>query len=927
VAGLSLIGRKHEIEVLDDLVSSVREQGGALVVRGEAGIGKSVLLAATSDRAKKSGMLTLRTVGVQSEAHLPFAGLHQLLRPILAGADKLPPPQRRALLTAFGVTDWAPSESFLIALAALNLLAERAVRTPLLLIVDDAQWLDSPTADVLAFVARRLESEPMMVLIAIRSGYPSPLGDAGLPELQLGALGEAAAAAILDGEASGLAPKVRARLLVEAAGNPLALVELPMALAAGQLRGGASLPTQLPLTARLEAAFAVRASELPDATRTLLLVASIDDAGVLDELFRAATAVRGSAMTAGILRPAVTARLVEVEDNALRFRHPLMRSAILQAASDAERRTAHAALAGVLSAQPDRAVWHRAAATIGPDEEVALELEAAAARAQRRGGNAVAVAALERAASLSAVPSQRARRILRAIWIGFEVGRLDLVARLVPEIEPFDLGMRDQARLTWLQEVYGGSPAGGAARVRYLVEFAERMRESGDIGLALQFLGAASVRCWAGGDQVKETRDIVTAAAEGLPISEDHPELIAILALAAPIEKGTVVIERLSRLAPQKVGDPDLLRLLGTAATAVGAYDLSGPFLAAAVAGLRTQGRLALLAQALVSQAFSAIYTGEWEIAAPAAEEAGRLARETAQPFWSSAAQIAQATVAALRGNPDLADQLAGEAEKVMLPLGIRGHLALGQIARGLAALARGAYVDGYAQLGRIFDPVDPAYHPIVRSWAIGDLVEAALYAGYRDAARAVVAELEVVAETSPASLLHAGLLYARPLLAEDDSAEALFQDALGKNTTRWPFHRARLLLAFGTWLRRQRRIAESRTPLRAARDAFDALGAIPWGERARQELRASGETSQGRTLGAWDRLSPQELQIAQMAAEGLSNREIAQQLYLSHRTVGYHLYRIFPKLGITSRSKLLSVVGGPATTASPRAAPGKSPG
>jgi len=349
--------------------------------------------------------------------------------------------------------------------------------------------------------------------------------------------------------------------------------------------------------------------------------------------------------------------------------------------------------------------------------------------------------------------------------------------------------------------------------------------------------------------------------------------------------------------------------LLGTAATAVSAFDLSGPFLGGAVAGLRRQGRLGLLAQGLVSQAFSAIHTGEWDVAVPAAAEAGRLARETAQPFWAAGAQIAEATLAALRGDPDLADKLAAEAERVMLPLGIKSNLALGQIARGLAAIGRGAYLDAYGQLVRIFEPADPAYHPIVRCWAIGDFAEAAVYTGNQDAARAVVGELEVVARISPASLLHAGLLYARPLLAEDDAAEALFQDALGKDMTRWPFHRARILLAYGAWLRRQRRIAESRTPLRAARDAFDALGAVPWGERARQELRASGETSQRRTLGAWDRLSPQELQIAQMAAEGMSNREIGQQLYLSHRTVGYHLYRIFPKLGITSRSKLKSVL------------------
>jgi len=268
-------------------------------------------------------------------------------------------------------------------------------------------------------------------------------------------------------------------------------------------------------------------------------------------------------------------------------------------------------------------------------------------------------------------------------------------------------------------------------------------------------------------------------------------------------------------------------------------------------------------------------------------------------------AQIAQATLAGLRGDEDAADALAAEAEQVILPMASNSMLTLLQLSRGLTALGGGRHSDAYEHLRRVFDPADLAYHPYVRGWAIGELAEAAVHSGHREAARTVMEELGPLADQTPSPLLHVGLLYARPLLAADQDAEPLFEAALGADLTRWPLVRARLLLAYGAWLRRQRRVAESRAPLRAAREAFDALGALPWGERARQELRASGELSGRRAPGAWDRLSPQELQIVQLAADGLSNREIGQQLYLSHRTVGTHLYRVFPKLGITSRSEL----------------------
>jgi DNA-binding CsgD family transcriptional regulator len=904
-----LVGRERELGVLDGLVDAVGDGGGALVVWGEPGIGKSALLAMASRRATDRGMQVLTATGVQSEAHLPFAGLHQLLRPIIAGAEGLPVRQRVALLAAFGMTEVAAPDRFLIALAALDLLADTAARAPLLLIVEDAQWLDRPTGDVLAFVARRLGSEPIVLLAAVRKGHASALGEAGLPELRLAGLEEAAAAALLAAHAPVLAPWVRERLLAEAAGNPLALLELPLALGSDQLRGGA-LPEWLPLTARLEHAFAARVSELPAMTRRLLLVAAVDHDGALAEVLAAAALLdqEDAAVTVERLAPAVGARLVEVDERGLRFRHPLVRSAIHQAATFPERHAAHAALARVLVDQPDRRAWHRAASTVGPDEEVAAELEEVAARAQRRGGLGVAAAALERAARLSADPAGQGNRLLRAAELEFEVGRRDLVVGLLQEAEPLHLAAVERRRMLWLREMIDPSSLGDAAKLRSMVDAAARVAADGDQDLAVNLLWRAAQRCfW--GDPGQEARNRVLAAAERLHLDDGDPRLLAILAYVAPVERGRVIIDRLSRLASDGGGDAQASGLLGTAAMVVGAFDLAAGFLAAASAGLRAQGRLGHLARLLTLQAWAAVYLADWKVAMPAAEEASQLAAETREPLWAASAQVVKAMLAALRGEREVANAHAAEAEQAVSPIGARFLLAIAQLARGLAALGVGRHDNAYQHLRRVFDPADAAYHPFIRTWAIGDLAEAAAHSGHRDAARAVLEELEPLAAQTPSSWFQAGMRHARPLLADDQDAERLFQAALDADLARWPVLRARLQLAYGAWLRRQRRVAESRAPLRAAREAFDALGAIPWGERARQELRASGEASHRHTSQAWDRLSPQELQIAQLAADGLSNREIGQQLYLSHRTVSSYLYRVFPKLGISSRSQLRAVL------------------
>jgi DNA-binding CsgD family transcriptional regulator len=911
-AAPGLLGRDPEIAVLRDVIDHARDRGAVLVLRGEAGIGKSSLIAAAVRDAADRGMLILATSGVQAEADLPFAGLHQLIRPVLSGISALPARQRTALLTAFGMADATAPDLFLVALATLDLLSDTADRAPLLLCIEDAQWLDRPTSDVLAFVARRVEAEPVTLLIAIRDGYDSALADAGARELRLRGLDDGSARALLNRHAPRLEPGIRQQVLTEAAGNPLALIELPAALKARQAgRGGTAAPV-LPLTSRLEEAFAERARDLPAAAQALLQVAAADDEADLAEVLRAAAILARLPAPENALEealdPALAAHLVEMDEGEVVFRHPLVRSAIYQRASPSERRSAHAALADVLDGHPDRQVWHRAAATLGPDEEVAADLEAAAVRARRRGAPDVAVATLERAVKMSADPAHRGSRLLDAAELAFELGRPDMVVRLAREAEEFDLRPRDQAQAMWLRESFDANDPGDPARVGQLVDSADRSAASGDVSLALRLLSVAADRClW--GDPGWPARQRIVISAEHAGAAETDPRLLAILAYAAPVERGATVIARLSGLEPAKDADPDAMRLLGRAAETVGECQLAMGFLAASVAGLREQGRLGLLTQALSDRVWATIQLADFSVAMPAAEEAGRLALETSQLSWAAGADATQAIMAAMRGDHEAADALARRTEQVALPNGASGLLAMTQYSRGMSALGPGHSAAAYSHLLRMVTPGDPAYHHLMRYWSVGEFAEAAAYSGHQAEARTIAADLEQMARQTPSPWIHACLRSADALLATDDDAEDLYEVALAADVTRYPVMRARLQLAYGRWLRRQRRNADSRAPLRAARQAFDALGLIPWGERARRELRASGEKSRPRAPTARDQLTPQELQIAQLAAEGLSNREIGEQLYLSPRTVGTHLYRIFPKLGITSRSQLHTVL------------------
>lgn len=902
-ARLPLFGRGLESERLAAFVGGTRERGGALLVRGEAGIGKSALLAEVVSLAADDGLRVVSLAGAEAEQHLPYAGLQQLVHPLRSGIDALPGPQREALRTAMGLADGATPAVYLVGLAVLNLLSEAAADKPLVLVADDAHWLDQASADVLAFVARRLESEPIVLIAALRDGVPSSLDAAG-PLLQVDRLTDEAAAALLSAVSPDLGEAMTARLLTAAAGNPLALTELP-----GTANADSLLTATLPLSVRLEQAFGVRAASLPTETRIALLVASLNDGDALAETFEAAGSALGTTVGVAVLSPAVEAGLIEIDAGKIVFRHPLMRSAIPQASDPVQRQAARLALAQTLSIEPDRAAWHLAAASTGPDEKIAASLESAADRALRRGGVAAAIAALEQAAHLSVEPDRRADRLLRAADLGVESGRRELVQRLLGEVATLDLSKQQQARATWIRSSFDDGLSEDTAGPIELARLAQSVLADGDLDLAMRILWGAGMRCfWT--EPGAEARQHLADVADDMPLDERDPRLLAISAYVAPVERGKAVAVGLMDLAGTTGGDPQVGRFLGSAALQIGAFELSARFSAGAVAGLRLQGRLGLLTRALAVHAWSSTRLGNLTVALPAAEEAARLGRETNQQFMYGLALAVQAEIAALRGDYEAATSLAAEAEQIGVAAGARPVLATVQLARGLTALGEGRYADAFADLRRIHDPADPAYQVALRCYVVAELTEAAVRSGQVAEMQDIVRDLQKAAASTTSPALHIGLRYVSAVLAEGDEVEVLFKAALDADLSGWPLERGRVQLAFGEWLRRQRRAADSRVHLRAARETFDALGVIPWSERARAELRAAGETSPRRTPDARDHLTPHELNIAQLAAEGLTNREIGQRLYLSHRTVSTHLHRIFPKLGISARGDLAAALG-----------------
>ena len=863
-----LLGRAEEQSLLTSLLDEVGDRGQALVFRGEPGIGKSRLLSVAARAARERGMTVLRRAGVQSEAHVPFAGLHQLLRPVRERVVELPPVQRDALDAAFGLTGEVAPEHYRIAMASLDLVSDVAGDAPVLLVVEDAHWLDRPTADVLAFVARRIESDPIVLLAAARDGYPSALIDVGLPEHRLAGLDDATATELLGAAAPSLAPTARNRVLREAAGNPLALLELPAVTAHPD--GEPSLPGGLPLTERLERAFVSRVSDLPDATRLVLLVAALSDGDAVSEILQAAAIVAATPLDLDAAEPAVEAALIDLDVNSIRFRHPLMRSAVRQSAGVQQRRRVHEALAKTLEADPDRRVWHRAALMSGTHEQLACELEEAGVRARRRGAIDVAVTALRRAVQLSA-PSQRARRMLSTAELAYERGRPDIAVPMLREIERLDLEPLEVARARYLSELMDARALADHSRVTDLIATAEQAGAAGDRELHHNLLWIAAARAWWAGPGPDTRQLIVDAADRAGPPTAADPQLVSIHAYADPHANASKVLDCLRDAADGGAPGADRAGNLASAGVVVGAFYDSLTFCATAIDSARAEGRLGVLPRLLARQAIMAVRLPNWDIAIPAAEEARRLATELGQPRWLATAETAIAMIAAVRGDPAETARATARAEQIALPLGATHIVALAQSGPILSALAHGRHDEALRLAERLWDTRDPAHHLQFACMAIGDLAEAAAHTDSSPAARERLAEVETMVGDAPAEWVAINVRHARAVLADDEREAAVrFEEALSADLDRWPFWRGRLLLAHGRWLRRHRHVTDSREPLRKARDMFDAIGAANWGDHARSELRASGERSRRRVPEARDQLTGQELQIAQLAADGL---------------------------------------------------------
>ena len=898
-----LIGRDDEVARVDALLDRVRDRGGALVIRGEPGIGKSALLDRARGRAGSSGARTLATVGVESESELAFAGLHQLLGPIGGRIETLPDPQRQALDAAFGVADLVEADPFRVALAAYRLLSDAADSSPLLLIADDAQWLDRSSLDVLSFIARRLENEPVVFIAGLRDGFSTALEEAGLPILQLVRLSASDSEKLLDRVAPGLSPDVRGRVLADAAGNPLGLVELARTMPESGDPVELLSPTPAALTARLERAFGARLDGLGEDTRLVLLAAALDGRASIAELLSAATRVSGNEVALSALDGAAERGLAQAHGSEVRFAHPLIRSAVQSTTTPAQRLAMYAALAEVVR-DPERRLWHRAACTVGHDDEVASALDEQAQIARRRGAVMVAAAALERAAMLTADPHRKGERLVRAAELVYDLGRVEVVSRLLREAESLELGPLEAARLAWLQQMISGEVWFEKGAAKRFVTIAERLLAGGDPDAALRSLVPIAHRCWWTRSRAR-TRQYVVDAAERIGFPGEDPRLLVVIALADPESTAPSVRRQVAHVRLQEMTDPVAAMYVGIAAEKAGDFAAGSRLLARAVERLRGQSRLGMLTQALAHYAWAATYAGDWEAAERAGTEAASLARETRQPQFGLTGQLVSALAAALRGSESDLDAMLTGPERALTAINGGPLLAPAHLARGAAALGEGRHQDAFRALWPVFDEDDPAYHRFMRWPAVLDLVEAGARGEHAARVAQVTSELEQIAKRSEPPILRAGLACARPLLSDDDHAEAHFVAALAAESRSYPFLRARTLFSFGRWLRRQRRSADSRVPLRDATNLFDALGAARWSERARQELRATGEKIGPRMPEARDRLTAQELQIAQLAAAGLSNREIGERLFLSHRTIGSHLYRVFPKLAITARSQL----------------------
>jgi DNA-binding CsgD family transcriptional regulator len=899
-----LADRRSERGTLDRLIEAVQAgQSRALVVRGDPGVGKSVLLDYLAVQAARCRVA--HVAGVQSEMELAFAGLHQLCAPMLDHLEHLPPPQHDALRTAFGISPGPPPDRFLVGLAVLSLLSEVAGERPLLCVVDDEQWLDQASAQALGFVARRLAAEPIGLVFAAR--VP---GDelAGLPELEIGGLPERDARALLDSALAGpLDARVRDQIVAETQGNPLALLELPRGLTPVELAGGFGLPGATALPGRIEESFRRQLAALPAPARRLMLLAAADPSGDPVLLRRAAGRL---GLPVQVAVPAVEAGLVEFGARVL-FRHPLVRSAAYRSAAAADRQEAHEVLAAVTDPQadPDRRAWHRAQAATGPDEEVAAELERSAGRAQARGGLAAAAAFLERSVRLTVDPARHAERTLVAAQANLQAGAFGPALELLATAEAGPLDEFQGARVDLLrgQIVFASGLSSDAPPL--LLKAAERL-EPLNLELAREtYLTAWMAALFAG--RLAGAGDLpeVSRAARGLPPVTHPPRPVdvvldglALLVTEGPAAAAPTLRQAVIAFTDASVSPAEELQwgwFAQAAASALWDYETWRAMLEQQVRLARAAGALDQLPIDLGALGTATAWSGDFAAAAALVAEADAVCEATG----SRAAPFTAMMLAGLRGSLDEATPLI---ETTIADATAGGQGIAVAYAHWVAAILNnglGRYGEALAAASQAGEDRATLY---VSMWALPELIEAA--ARSRDPGMANGA-LGRLTETTQAGQTDFGLgieARARALLAEGPVAEGCYREAidrLGRTRLRPELARAHLL--YGEWLRRENRRVDARVQLRTAHEMLATMGAAGFAERARRELQATGETVRKRMAGTQDALTGQEASIARLARDGLTNPEIGAQLYLSARTVEWHLRKVFTKLGVGSRREL----------------------
>ena len=901
---MELAGRQAECQVLDGLVAAIwTGDSQVLVLHGEPGVGKTALLEYLAGRA--DGCRVTRAAGVQTEMELAFATLHQLCAPVLDGLDDLPGPQREALSTAFGMSAGRPPDRFLVGLAVLGLLSEAAAERPLLCLVDDQQWTDHASAQVLAFVARRLEAESVGLVFAARAP-DSALS--GVPELPVRGLGEADARALLDGALTvPISAPVRDQIVAETGGNPLALLELPRALTPAELAGGFGLAGAVLLSGSLEESFRRRVEALPDQTRLLLLLAAADPSGDAALLWRAAGRLSIDAEAVG---PAADAGLAEFGVR-WRFRHPLVRSAVYRPSPDRDRRMVHGALADSIDPEldPDRRAWHLAMAAPGPDEEVAAELERSAGRARARGGLAAAAAFLERAVTLTLDPALRTGRALAAARVNAQAGGFSAALRLlaVAEAGPISEFQRAHAELLRAQIAFLASRGSDAPP---LLLTAARRLQAIDPGLSraacLESLAAAMFagRLAVPGGSVLEVARAAVAAQP--PLHAPRAPDLLLDGLTAHFTGGypaglTILREALTAFGDGMSADEELRWLWLACVAALHAWDddrweqLSIRFVQLA----RTAGSLSELPFALNARAYLLLFAGELTAAAALADEV----RTVIEATGTSRTFYAALGLAALRGEASSAAMMDG----AMQDAARRGE----GIVITIAGWADAVLSNG---LGRYQQAATAAQQAIgyegdlgTSNWAVAELIEAAARSGDMDTAAAALSRLAEMTSASGTDWALGIEARCRALLSDGESADRLYRESIERlSRTRLRPDLARAHLLYGEWLRRERRRTEARTQLRAAHGMLETMGMDAFADRARRELRATGETARKRPAAVGGQeLTAQEALIARLACDGLTNPQIGARLFLSPRTVQYHLGNVFARLGITSRSQL----------------------